>query len=146
MAKDPKCVISQDRINLLEDAGFVFDVKHFNWLERFRELKSFIDRYGSVDEIPKTTTFSGKLTQAQKDCNSMILWVKVRQRFCAGSSQLGWNSFSPSPPFESTETKTGVPDLHSWGGRKFGQQEGRALGFRWVHMVRSIGSTFQSER
>lgn len=65
--------MTDKRITLLNDAGFIWD-SHVNvWMERYRELKQFQKKYG-------TTSITVNKTKSKKQSNCLAAWVKHQRR------------------------------------------------------------------
>lgn len=71
LLKQPSTMTDQ-RITLLNEAGFIWDSHANVWMERYRELRNYVEKHGHTSVVQKT--------KSKKKHNCLAAWVKHQRR------------------------------------------------------------------
>jgi len=75
--------LTRDQVRKLEDLGFVWDLKQHRWMERYRELVDFVEKYGHC-HVPS----NGSIGKDDVDINDDGIDYKSLQAWCGTQRHL----------------------------------------------------------
>ena len=69
--------MTQDRVDALNAAHFIWDPPSYSWHERFSQVQMMVEQYGSLEAIPHNQPFE-RQSSAKGESILVHAWIKVR--------------------------------------------------------------------